>query len=101
MSGSRPSSVAVLGAFNVAELALIGKGLRSASLRRAGHLQHPKLFRKFRCFEKNSPFFVRCFVRKKVARYPRTLVKPQQQHSSSTTTAVASCGASCLLHLAH
>ena len=47
MSGSRPSSVAVLGALNVAELALLGKGLRSVSLRRAGHLEHPKLFYKF------------------------------------------------------
>ena len=32
---------------NVAELALFGKGLRSVSLRRAGHLEHPKLFYKF------------------------------------------------------
>ena len=43
MSGSRPSSVTVFGALNVAELALSGKGLRSAYLGRAGHLEHPKL----------------------------------------------------------
>ena len=47
MSGSRPSSVAVLGALNDAELALFGKGLRSASVRQTGHLEHPKLFYKF------------------------------------------------------
>ena len=47
MSGSRPISVAVLGALNIADLALFGKGLCSASLTRAGHLEHPKLFHNF------------------------------------------------------
>ena len=74
ISRSRPSSVAVLGALNVAELALFGKGLCSASLRRAGHLQHPNFFFKFWYFDKLLQFFVIfSFVRKKVARYPRTL----------------------------
>ena len=50
MSGYRPSSVAVLGSLNVADLSLFGKGLRSASLRRAGHLEHPKLFYNFFIF---------------------------------------------------
>ena len=44
---SRPTSVAARGALNVAKLALLGKGVRSASLRRAGHLEHPKLCFKF------------------------------------------------------
>ena len=42
-----PSSVAALGASNSAYLALFGKGLRSGSLRRSGHLEHPKLFKFF------------------------------------------------------
>ena len=50
--GSQPSSVAVLGALNVAELALLGKGLRSAFLRRSDHLEHPKLFYNFSYFDK-------------------------------------------------
>ena len=76
MSGSRPSSVAALGALNVAWLALFGKGLRSASLRRAGRLEHPKLFFKLLQF-----FVLRCFVRKKMARFSANL--------SSSTAAVA------------
>ena len=43
MSGPRPSSVVVLGELIVDELALFSKGLRSASLRRAGDLETPKL----------------------------------------------------------
>ena len=39
-----PELRAVLGALNVAELALFGKGFCTASLRRAGQLEHPQLF---------------------------------------------------------
>ena len=74
MSGSRPSSVAALAALNAAYLAPFGEGLRSASLRRSGRLEHPKLFLKFRYFDKLVQFFViRCFVRKKMARYSTKL----------------------------
>ena len=48
MSGPRPGSVAVLDPFSVVELAPAGEVLRSAFLRRAGHLEHPKLFYRFR-----------------------------------------------------
>ena len=41
MSGSRPSTVAVLGALNVAELALKDKGVLSASPRRVGDMENP------------------------------------------------------------
>ena len=72
MSASRPGSVAVLGALNVAELALLGKGLHSASIRRAGHLEHPNfvfvLFLQF--------FVLFCFVCKNMARYPPSLEPP-------------------------
>ena len=43
MFGPRPSSVAVLGAINVAELALFNKGLLSASPSRVGDTENPTL----------------------------------------------------------
>ena len=44
MPGSRPST-AVLGALNVADLALKNKGLLSASPSRAGDMENPTFFR--------------------------------------------------------
>ena len=44
MSGSRPSTVPVLDALNVAELALKSKGLLSASPSRAGDMENPTCF---------------------------------------------------------
>ena len=43
MLGSRPSSVAVLSEFNAVELALLVKGLRSASLSRVGVNRKPHI----------------------------------------------------------
>ena len=44
MSGSRPSTVAMLGAFKVAELVLLNKGLLSASPSRVGNMENPTFF---------------------------------------------------------
>ena len=80
MSGSRSSSVAALGALNVAWLALFVKGLRPASLRRAGHLEHPKVFSNIDVLIKfyNFLFFVVLFVKKRPATQ-LTLAAAQQQ----------------------
>ena len=50
----------MFGALNVAELALFGKGFRSAPLRRAGHLEHPKCLYFF--FKLLQFFVIFCFV---------------------------------------
>ena len=44
MSVSRPSTVAVLGAFHVAELALKNKGLLSTSPSPVGSMENPTFF---------------------------------------------------------
>ena len=48
MSGSRPSTVSVLGASNVSELALKNKGLLSASPSRVGDMENPTFLLFFR-----------------------------------------------------
>ena len=54
----------VLGALNVAELALFGKGLRSASLTRTGHLEHAIFFLHFLVNFYNFLLFFVLFVQK-------------------------------------
>ena len=65
--------MAVPAAINVAELTLVGKRLPSASLRRAGHLEHPNFFHKF-----DHYIFLLFFVLfvKKMARYTPSLESP-------------------------
>ena len=81
MTRSRPSFVAAPGAINVAKLAQFGKGLRTASLRRAGYLKHHKILLKLNILIniiQQLVLFVVLFV-KIVARDSVTSAEKQQK----------------------
>ena len=78
MSGSQPSTAAVLGALNIAELALRNKGLLSASPSRVGDIENPIFDSLFFSYIACRPLLYVCFQPQQKKQ------QKQQQHTAAT-----------------